>query len=146
MTLPSINQFGKYLGNIAREVRDIPTAIGTSAKSVTNPKWMHTANPGTSSAFDMPTQNFKTQISDVIGAVKGRIGSPSDTYSKPIDKNTSNYNNISGGYSPRKGAYTNGGGEVPQPTTNTFTGKTTYPKTWSSSTKSDWNKQKGSGI
>jgi hypothetical protein len=125
--IPSVNQFGKYLGNIAREVRDIPTAIGTSARSVVSPKWMHTANSG-KDAIDMPTQNFKTQISDVVGALRGRIGSPSDTYSKPIDKTTSNYNSVSSGYSPRKGAYINGGGEAAQPTTNTFTGKTTYPK------------------
>jgi hypothetical protein len=63
--IPGVNQFGKFLGavgnrasSVAREARDIPTAIGT-AVSTKNPNYLR----------DVPTQ-----INEVSSAAKGYKG------------------------------------------------------------------------
>jgi hypothetical protein len=113
-------QAGKYVGNIVREVRDVPTAIGSTARAVAG----KIANPNDVFAkqnFSGGIDNMKNQIKEVGGAAIGRIGSPSSTY----EGGSLNSKGNSGYYSERKGAYKNRDGEAPQPTTNTLTGKTT---------------------
>ena len=88
---PVINQFGKaagavgnYLGNISREVRDVPTAIGTGLWSSFDSE---NSRPGSNQTqVDNSTKagwNTRAQVKDVFQAIGGKTGqSRSDQYSK----------------------------------------------------------------
>ena len=116
-------QAGKYVGNIAREARDVPTAIGSAARAVGNaikspndPQLMNKQTLGNAA------DNLKNQYKEVAGSLIGRIGSPSSKYD---EYGSLGREGNSGYYSSRKGAYKNKDGEAPEDTYNTLTGKTT---------------------
>ena len=87
--IPGVNQFGNaakkvggYFGNIAREARDVPTAIGTGI-------WSSFDRQGSRPGFnqtqvDNSTKagwNTRAQVKDVFQAIGGQTGqSRSDQY------------------------------------------------------------------
>ena len=79
-----IRSVGNYIGNIAREVRDVPTAIGTGLWSSFDSE---NSRPGSNQTqVDNSTKagwNTRAQVKDVFQAIGGKTGqSRSDQYSK----------------------------------------------------------------
>lgn len=83
--IPGINQFGNamnkvggYFSNIARNVRDLPTAAGTN---------IQIARKGGADAMEngklniAGSKNFSNQVKEVGGAFLGRQGTRSDQFS-----------------------------------------------------------------
>ena len=75
---------GNYIGNIAREVRDVPTAIGTGLWSSFDNQ---NSRPGfNQTQVDNSTRagwNTRAQVKDVFQAIGGKTGqSRSDQYNK----------------------------------------------------------------
>jgi hypothetical protein len=75
---------GNYIGNVAREVRDVPTAIGTGLWSSFD---QQNSRPGyNQKQIDNSTRadwNTRAQVKDVFQAIGGKTGqSRSDQYDK----------------------------------------------------------------
>ena len=75
---------GNYIGNVAREVRDVPTAIGTGMWSSFD---QQNSRPGyNQKQIDNSTRagwNTRAQVKDVFQAIGGRTdGKRSDQYDK----------------------------------------------------------------
>ena len=85
--IPGVSQFGNvvkgvgsYLGGIAREARDIPTAFGTNAKVGSTSgalKSVYASDPINKRAEN----NLTSQIKEVGGSFLGNKGTRSDQYS-----------------------------------------------------------------
>ena len=82
--IPGVSQFGSivkgvggYLGGIAREARDIPTAFGTNASIAKN-----TTVTGPKDPLNVAGEkNVYKQVKEVGGAFLGNKGTRSDQYS-----------------------------------------------------------------
>jgi hypothetical protein len=78
----AVKRVGNYVGNIAREARDVPTAIGTGMWSSfdrqnSRPGYNQTQVNNSISAG----RNTNSQIKDVFQAIGGQTGQPrSDQY------------------------------------------------------------------
>lgn len=85
--IPGVSQFGNvvkgvgnYIGGIAREARDVPTAFGTNAKVGSTSgalKSVYASDPINKRAEN----NLTSQIKEVGGAFLGKSGTRSDQYS-----------------------------------------------------------------
>jgi hypothetical protein len=71
---------GNYIGNLAREIRDVPTAFGTNISLVKNNAIKTTKQNDPMSAAG--ENNVFKQIKEVGGALIGKSGDRSDQYSK----------------------------------------------------------------
>jgi hypothetical protein len=69
---------GNYIGNLAREVRDVPTAFGTNISLVKNNAIKTTSQNNPMSVAG--EKNVFKQIKEVGGAIIGKPGSRSDQY------------------------------------------------------------------
>ena len=82
--IPGVSQFGNvvkgvgnYLGGIAREARDVPTAFGTNVSIAKN-----TAVTGPKAPLNVAGEsNVYKQVKEVGGAFLGKSGTRSDQYS-----------------------------------------------------------------
>lgn len=80
----AVKRVGNYVGNIAREARDVPTAIGTGMWSSfdrqnSRPGYNQTQVNNSVSAG----KNTTSQVKDVFQAIGGQTGQPrSDQYDK----------------------------------------------------------------
>jgi hypothetical protein len=73
-----IRSVGNYIGNIAREVRDIPTAFGTNVSMAKN-----RATTGQNDPMSVAGENnVYKQVKEVGGALIGKPGARSDQYKK----------------------------------------------------------------
>ena len=70
---------GNYIGNMAREVRDVPTAFGTNLSMVKNRALKTTSQNDPMSVAG--ENNVYKQVKDVGGAILGKSGTRSDQYS-----------------------------------------------------------------
>jgi hypothetical protein len=120
--LNAVRQVGNYFGNIAREVRDVPTAMGTGIWSSFE---RENSRPGYNQReIDNSTRagwNNRAQVKDVFQAIGGDTGGMrSDQYDK-------------------KGNYVSGSSLTPKPSKPSSVGKapsgTPMPKKNSSSSK-----------
>jgi hypothetical protein len=78
----AVKSAGNYIGNIAREARDVPTAIGTGMWSSFD---RQNSRPGYNQTqinnSRMASQNTTNQIGQVFKAIGGKTGQPrSDQY------------------------------------------------------------------
>jgi hypothetical protein len=85
--LEGANKVGNYVGNIAREARDIPTALGTNAVSALDREM---SRPGKNQTqVDNSTKagwNMRAQVKDVFQAIGGETRqSRSDQYNDQMD-------------------------------------------------------------
>lgn len=71
---------GNYIGNIAREIRDVPTAFGTNISLVKNNAIKTTSQNNPMSVAG--EKNVFNQIKEVGGAIVGKPGVRSDQYKK----------------------------------------------------------------
>lgn len=84
--IPLVSQFGKlasgvgnYVSNVARNVRDIPTAVGTNVQIAK----FGGADAMQNRPLDLAgRRNMATQVKEVGGALLGRPGTRSDQYTK----------------------------------------------------------------
>ena len=77
----AVGKVGGYFGNIAREVRDVPTAVGTTAwesfdRSTSRPGFNQTQLNNSVKAGN----NMTTQLKEVAKSVIGQRGTRSDKY------------------------------------------------------------------
>jgi hypothetical protein len=83
----AVKGVGKYVGGIAREVRDLPTAYATNATSGYNGG---AAVYGDNSPLNkMSSANFSRQLSEVGGALAGKSGTRSDQFNAKTNTYTS---------------------------------------------------------
>jgi hypothetical protein len=75
----AVSKVGSYFGNIAKNVRDVPTAAGTNIQIARagGPQSMQ------GSKLDVAgSKNFSTQMKEVGGAFLGRPGTRSDQFTQ----------------------------------------------------------------
>jgi hypothetical protein len=75
-----IRSVGNYIGNLAREVRDVPTAFGTNISMAKNNALKTTSQNNPMNVAG--EKNVLTQIKEVGGALIGKPGARSDQYKK----------------------------------------------------------------
>lgn len=86
--IPGVSQFGKlasgvgnYVSNVARNVRDIPTAVGTNIQIAR----YGGANAMQGKPLDVAGgRNIVNQVKEVAGAVVGKPGTRSDQYKPSV--------------------------------------------------------------
>jgi hypothetical protein len=72
-----VRAVGNYIGGIAREIRDVPTAFGTNASIAKN-----TTVTGPKDPMNVAGEkNVYKQVKEVGGAFLGKSGTRSDQYS-----------------------------------------------------------------
>jgi len=96
---------GNYIGNVAREVRDIPTAIATNISAGMNGG---AASYGNKSPLNTAgSSNLGRQLSEVGGALIGHTnGTRSDQFNSKTNTYTSPANNTVSSVNPSAGTMT----------------------------------------
>jgi hypothetical protein len=77
--IPGVSQFNGYVKNVAQNVRDVGTALGTNVQIA---RYGGAKAQQGGSLDKAGGKNFATQLKEVGGSIVGKSGTRSDQYSK----------------------------------------------------------------